>query len=198
MGRYGDRMRVVAGVAGGRRLLAPPGRRLRPTTDRVREAIFSSLTSMDAIRDARVLDLFAGTGALGIEALSRGAASATFVDADHAAIRAIEENLATTGLGGDARVVHGDALRYVESAERGSGEPFDLALVDPPYAFTEWPRLLAALPARLAVLETGDHVDIHPPWVALRSRRHGDTVVTLVRRQPGVAPEGEEGGDAPG
>ncbi|MEA2974275.1 MAG: hypothetical protein QOG82_2733 [Actinomycetota bacterium] len=181
-------VRVVAGIAGGRRLLAPPGRRLRPTTDRVREAMFSSLTSLDAIRDARVLDLFAGTGALGIEALSRGAAAATFVDADHAAIRVIEQNLATTGLGGDARVVHGDALRFIESTK----ELFDLALLDPPYAFDEWPRLLAALPARVAVLETGDHIDIHPPWAAIRSRRHGDTVVTLVRRQQGAAAE-EEG-----
>ncbi len=185
-------MRVVAGVAGGRRLLAPPGRRLRPTTDRVREAMFSSLTSIDAIRDARVLDLFAGTGALGIEALSRGAASATFVDADHAAVRAVEQNLATTGLGGEAKVVLGDALRFVESTK----ETFDLALVDPPYAFDEWPRLLAALPARLAVLETGDHIDIHLPWAALRSRRHGDTVVTLVRRQQGDAAEQE--GEAAG
>jgi len=182
-------MRVVAGVAGGLRLLAPPGRKLRPTTDRVREAMFSSLTSLDAIRDARVLDLFAGTGALGIEALSRGAASATFVDADHAAIRAIEHNLSTTGLGGDAKVVHGDALRFVEATHWSAENGFDLALVDPPYAFDEWPRLLAALPARLALLETGAHIDIHPPWVAVRSRRHGDTVVTLVRRQPGVAPD---------
>ncbi len=189
-------MRVVAGVAGGRRLLAPAGRRLRPTTDRVREAIFSSLTSLDAVRDARVLDLFAGTGALGIEALSRGAASATFVDADHAAVRVIEQNLATTGFGGDAKVVHGDALRFVESLDHTAGDTFDLALVDPPYAFDEWPRLLAALPARLAVLETGAHIDIHSPWTAVRSRRHGDTVVTLVRRRPGDAPE--EGGEAAG
>jgi 16S rRNA (guanine966-N2)-methyltransferase len=150
--------------------------------------MFSSLTSLDAIRDATVLDLFAGTGALGIEALSRGAASATFVDADHAAIRAVEQNLTTTGLGGDAKVVHGDALRFVETTK----ESFDLALVDPPYAFDEWPRLLAALPARLALLESGDHIDIHPPWAAIRSRRHGDTVVTLVRRQQGAAAE-EEG-----
>jgi 16S rRNA (guanine966-N2)-methyltransferase len=154
--------------------------------------MFSSLTSLDAIRDAQVLDLFAGTGALGIEALSRGAASATFVDADHAAIRAVEQNLATTGLGADAKVVHGDALRFVESTQ----QTFDLALVDPPYAFDEWPRLLAALPARLALLETGDHIDIHPPWAAIKSRRHGDTVVTLVRRQQGAAAEQEGEGEA--
>jgi len=193
-------MRVVAGVAGGRRLFVPSGRRLRPTTDMVREAMFSSLTSLNAVHDARVLDLFAGTGALGIEALSRGAASATFVDADHAAIQAVEQNLAVTGLGGDAKVVRSDALRFLEAidwdADRAGEWPFDLALVDPPYAFDEWPRLLGALPARLAVLETGVHIDVHPPWVAIRSRRHGDTVVTLVRRQQGAAPE--DGGEAAG
>jgi 16S rRNA (guanine966-N2)-methyltransferase len=192
-------VRVVAGTAGGRRLVAPPGRRLRPTTDRVREAMFSSLASMDAIRDARVLDLFAGTGALGIEALSRGAASATFVDADHAAIRVVEQNLATTGLGARAKVVRADALRFVEFIAQESGdETFDLALVDPPYAFDQWARLLAALPARLAVLETGDHIDIGPPWAPVRSRRHGDTVVTLVRRQQGAPPEEERGGEEAG
>jgi 16S rRNA (guanine966-N2)-methyltransferase len=156
--------------------------------------MFSSLTSLDAIRHATVLDLFAGTGALGIEALSRGAAAATFVDADHAAIRVIEQNLASTGLAGAATVVRGDALRFVERVSEETGlATFDLALVDPPYAFDGWPRLLAALPARLAVLETGEHIDIHPPWAAIKSRRHGDTVVTLVRRQQGVATEEAEG-----
>lgn len=186
-------MRVVAGVARGRRLAAPPGRRLRPTTDRVREAMFSSLASLDAIRGARVLDLFAGTGALGIEALSRGAASATFVDADHVAIRTVEANLAATGLGGSATVVHADAFRFLDSA--AGGDPFDLALLDPPYSFDAWPRLLASLPARLAVIESGDHLDVGPPWAALRSRRHGDTVVTLVTRRPGPVPE-DDGGAA--
>ena len=182
-------MRVVAGVAGGRRLQAPPGRRLRPTSERVREAVFSALWSMDALDGATVLDLFAGTGALGIEALSRGAAAATFVDADHAAIRAIEANLATTGLGDRARVVYGDALRFAADAT----ETYDLALVDPPYAFDGWPLLLERLPARLAVLEAGSHVEVAAPWIALKSRRHGDSVVTLVRRQSGPPPE-EDGG----
>src|SRR3954452_20915171 len=91
-------MRVVAGTARGRPLRAPRGNDIRPTSDMVREAIFNSLTSMDAIADATVYDLFAGTGALGIEALSRGAAHVTFVDHDRTAIAAIEANLAATGL----------------------------------------------------------------------------------------------------
>src|SRR5690348_13221449 len=98
-------MRVVAGTAGGRRLRAPKGTTIRPTSDRVRESIFNSLQSMDAIEGAAVADLFAGTGALGIEALSRGAASAIFVDEDRAAAALIRDNLAATGLAGPAATV---------------------------------------------------------------------------------------------
>lgn len=175
-------MRVVAGLAGGRRLQAPAGRQVRPTSERVREALFNALTSMDAIAGATVMDLFAGTGALGIEALSRGAASATFVDADARAVAAIRANLAATGLGERARVVQSDVFRFL------AGEPsagvVDLALVDPPYAFDGWPRLLGALPARLVAIEARSHVDLPPGWRALRSKRYGDTVVTLARSEP--------------
>ena len=170
-------MRVVAGTAGGRRLQAPPGRRVRPTSERVREAVFASLGSLDAVEGATVLDLFAGTGALGIEALSRGAASATFVDSDKEAVEVIKANLKATGLTGN--VVRNDALRFLE----GTPGKFDLALVDPPYAFDEWSVLLARLPASLAVLESGDSVQVIPGWVILRARRYGDSVVTLARRQ---------------
>lgn len=171
-------MRVVAGVAGGRRLRAPAGRKVRPTSERVREALFNSLGSLDAIEGAGVLDLFAGTGALGIEALSRGAASATFVEADLRAVRAIEENLALTGLGERARVVHADVVRFLA----GGPEPVDVAFADPPYAFTDWPAVLDHLPARLIALEARTHVDLGPRWRPLRSRRYGDTVVTLARQ----------------
>ena len=173
-------MRVVAGLAGGRRLQAPAGRRIRPTSERVREALFNSLGSLEAVAGATVVDLFAGTGALGIEALSRGAASATFVDADVQAVRAIQANLAVTGLGDRARVVHADVFRFLADAP----QPVDLAFADPPYAFADWPRLLAALPARLVAIEAGSHVAMEPGWRALRSKRYGDTVVTLARREP--------------
>lgn len=173
------RMRVVAGLAGGRRLQAPAGRRVRPTSERVREALFNSLGSLDAVSGATVLDLFAGTGALGIEALSRGATSATFVDADVQAVRAIKENLAATGLGERARVVHADVFRFLSD---GPPAPVDIAFADPPYAFDDWNRLLAALPARLVAVEAGTHVALGPGWRALRSKRYGDTVVTLARR----------------
>src|SRR5207247_7816272 len=109
-------MRVVAGSAKGRRLTAPPGRDVRPTSDRVREAVFSSLVSMDAVEGASVLDLFAGSGALGIEALSRGAATATFVDDDRVAVETVRANLAATGVGERASVVDEDALRFLAHA----------------------------------------------------------------------------------
>ena len=167
---------MVAGIAGGRRLKVPPGRKLRPTSEIMREALFSSLASADALQDARVLDLFAGTGALGIEALSRGAASAVFVEADPHAVRTIRENLVATGLTGGT-VVQADALRFVTSRQ----ETFDLALVDPPYSFDGWPGLLATLPARLAALESGKEIDVGDGWQTLKVRRHGDSVVTLAR-----------------
>ena len=147
---------------------------MRPTGDRAREAVFSSLESLGAVEEASVLDLFAGTGALGIEALSRGAASATFVDDDRAALASVSANLAATGLGERARVVRDDALRFLGGAGR-----FDLALVDPPYAFDVWPALLAALQAGVAVLESDRAVDVGDGWRVLRTKRYGDTVVTL-------------------
>ncbi|MDQ1424148.1 MAG: hypothetical protein QOD72_1646, partial [Acidimicrobiaceae bacterium] len=130
-------MRVVAGSARGRRLVAPEGRDTRPTGDRVRQAVFNALTSLDAVVDARVLDLYAGSGALGIEALSRGAAHATFVERSSVALAAIRANLDTTGLGGRATVVQADALSWLPARDA-----VDLALVDPPYAFAEWSSLL--------------------------------------------------------
>jgi len=174
-------MRVVAGLAGGRRLQAPAGRKMRPTSERVREALFNALGSLDAIDGATVLDLFAGTGALGIEALSRGAASATFVDADLHAVRAIKDNLRVTGLGDRARVVHSDVFRFLADAP---GTTVDLAFADPPYAFDGWPALLGALQAELVVIEAGSHVALEAGWRPLRSKRYGDTVVTFARREP--------------
>jgi 16S rRNA (guanine966-N2)-methyltransferase len=183
-------MRVVAGLAGGRRLQAPAGRQVRPTSERVREAVFNALGSMDAIAAATVVDLFAGTGALGIEALSRGAASATFVDADARAVAAVKANLEVTGLAGRARVVQSDVFRFLA----GAPARVDLAFADPPYAFDDWPRLLAMLPARLVAIEARSHIALPPGWHALRSKRYGDTVVTLARSEPALpAPAEEEG-----
>ena len=179
-------MRVVAGLAGGRRLQAPAGRKVRPTSERVREALFNALGSMDAIAGATVLDLFAGTGALGIEALSRGATTATFVDADPRAVAAIKANLHVTGMAEHARVVQADVVRFLTDRPPAA---VDVAFADPPYAFDGWARLLEVLPARLVAIEARSHVDLGAGWRPLRSKRYGDTVVTLARSEADAVSE---------
>ena len=160
-------------------MTAPAGRGSRPTSDRVLEATFNALDSLGVLREAEVLDLFAGSGALGIEALSRGASRATFVDDDPRALAVVRANLAATGLAGSALVVRGDALRFVAEERR----VFDLALLDPPYRFDDeaWSRLLSAVAAELAVLESDRSIEVGPHWEVLRSKRYGGTVVDLVR-----------------
>lgn len=178
-------MRVVAGSARGRRLSVPPGADVRPTTDRVRGAVFNALGSLGAIEGARVLDLFAGSGALGIEALSRGAAHATFVEPDRRARRCIEDNLAATGLVDRARVVGRTAEAFLAGtgpAEVGAtADRWDLALLDPPYAFDAWPALLARLEADLVVVESDRPVALGGGWDVVRERRYGTTFVLFAR-----------------
>ncbi len=168
----------MAGSAKGRRLEAPAGLLTRPTPNRVREAVFNSLYSLGAIEGARVLDLFAGTGALGIEALSRGAAEAVFVECDQAVADMLRRNLETTRLAGAATVmvVEADAA-LAELAHRR----FDVALVDPPYAFDTWPDLLSRVPAQMVVAESDRPVDVGPRFAIHHRRRHGGTVVTFAQ-----------------
>ncbi len=123
-------MRIVAGIARGRRLRAPKGRMVRPTADRVKEAVFSILESRGACAGVEVLDLFAGTGALGIEALSRGAAGATFVESDRAAATAIRANLSAAGFEGELLTM--PAARAIATL-RGRGRSFGGVFIDPPY-----------------------------------------------------------------
>lgn len=177
-------MRVVGGAARGRRLSAPPGRQTRPTTDRVRESIFNILGSMGVVDGAVVADLFAGSGAMGVEALSRGAASVVFVDDDVAAVRVIRANLEQTGLNGaeGVEVVRGDVMRWL-----GGAGPVDLAFCDPPYAFDQWDGLLAGLDAAVVVIESDRPVEPPEGWEVLKNRQYGGTVVTLVRRKKGAA-----------
>ena len=171
-------IRVVAGSAKGRRLAAPAGLLTRPTPNRVREAVFNSLYSLDAITDARVLDLFAGTGALGIEALSRGAAEAVFVEHDQAVADVLRSNLEATGLADAAAVMVVDAGAALEEL---APRRFDVALVDPPYAFDSWPELLSRVPAELVVAESDRPVDVGPRFAIHHRRRHGGTVVTFAQ-----------------
>ncbi len=173
-------MRVVSGTARGRKLVAPEGSTTRPTPDRVREATFNALGSLGVVQEAAVLDLFAGSGAMGIEALSRGASRATFVDSDIAARRAIEANLAMCGLVDAGEVVASTAERFLAGA--GQQRRWDLALLDPPYGFDRWPELLLELNAQVVVLEGPRAVDPPFGWEVLRSKRYGRTHVVIAQR----------------
>lgn len=183
-------MRVVAGAARGRKLTAPPGAVTRPTPDRVREAVFNSLHSLGVLPGCRVLDLYAGTGAMGIEALSRGAASAVFVERDPEALAALRANLAATGLEDRAAVVAADVDDCLRAPNRflavdpggrpgSGGAGFDLAVVDPPYGFDGWAELLPRLPAAVVVIESNREVEAPGPLRVHRRRRYGSTVVTI-------------------
>lgn len=127
--------RVISGVAGGRRLQTPAGARTRPTSDRVREALFSRLEHLDVLAGARVLDLYAGSGALGLEAASRGAESVVLVDADRSAAKVARSNAAVVGLPGV--VVREDTVERVLVNGPGSGRQVDLVFLDPPYDLSE-------------------------------------------------------------
>lgn len=172
-------LRVVGGQAGGRTLHAPAGTATRPTSDRVREAVFSILDSMGAVEGASVLDLFAGSGAYGIESVSRGAAAAVLVDSRPEAVQAIRRNVEVLGLrSAAASVVRADALRYLAGAPR-----FDIVFADPPYAYARWPDLLAALAAvaGLLVAETGSSWQPGERWETVKHRRYGGTLVSIAQ-----------------
>jgi len=160
-------------------LEAPAGATTRPTTDMAREAIFNALNSLDVVEGARILDCFAGTGAMGIEALSRGAAHVTFIERDRAALAALERNVTTLGVKDRSTIVRGDALALASSCRDVS-----LVLADPPYDFAKWNELLAVLPGNLVVAESAAPVEAPDGWEMLRTRRYGRTHVTFLRRLP--------------
>jgi len=175
-------VRVVAGTARGRRLRAPNGLETRPTSDRVREAVFNALASMDAITGTEVLDLFAGTGALGIEALSRGAARCTFVEWAARPRGTVVDNLETVGLAEQSTVSASDAWAFLAR----STVHFDLILLDPPYDFDRWEELSAASAVRarvggVLVIEAPQEVTLGEGWDVRRLKRYGGTVVQIAR-----------------
>jgi 16S rRNA (guanine966-N2)-methyltransferase len=178
-------MRVVGGTARGRRLQAPKSSLTRPTSDKVREAVFSMLESMDAIEGMSVLDLFAGSGALAVESLSRGAGRAVLVESSPDAIRAIKANLEVLGpTAALGSVVRSDALHYLQS-----GPPvFDVVFADPPYRYERWAELLDRLRpvARLLVAETGEPWATGPEWETVKQRRYGGTVVSIAQPTKGA------------
>jgi 16S rRNA (guanine966-N2)-methyltransferase len=180
-------LRVVAGAYAGRRLAAPRGGRTRPTPDRVREALFSILGPLTG---ARVVDLYAGSGALGIEALSRGAAETTFVDSDAAAARAVRANLERIGAAGRARVFRADVPSFLRGAAR-HGEHWDLVLCDPPYRLahrlggTLGPLLRPVLaPGARIVCESSVKQPLRLDLPLLTERRYGDTQIVVHAAEP--------------
>jgi 16S rRNA (guanine966-N2)-methyltransferase len=174
-------MRIIAGEHKGARIFAPPGRDTRPTSDRVRENVFNIVAPW--VEDARVLDLYAGSGAMGLEALSRGATAAVFVETDPDAVRAIERNLDKLRLRG-ATVVRLEATAAL-AQETAAGRKYDLVLVDPPYAMTKFDALDRYLPTVLAddgllVLETDARTEPQLPALVVRTtRKYGSTRVTV-------------------
>ena len=172
-------MRVISGDFGGRKLLAPDGLATRPTTDKVRQAVFNSLGSMGVLDGATVADLYAGCGALGIEALSRGAASCVFVERDRGALAALKANLKALDLESRSHVAATDVIAYAP----GIAE-VDIALVDPPYTFTNWDGLLLFLRAGLVVAESERAVEPTEGWEVVRTKRYGRTVITMLERLP--------------
>jgi 16S rRNA (guanine966-N2)-methyltransferase len=177
-------MRIIAGERRGARIAAPKGTSTRPTSDRVREAVFNLVGPVDEIA---VLDLFAGSGAMGLEALSRGARRCVLVESDRAACAVVRANLEKLRLTG-ALVLCKDAFQALRE-ERGAGRAYELVLVDPPYG--TWaelePRLAEALPAVLApggllVVETSARVEPVLPLTVVTSRRYGSARITLFTR----------------
>ena len=184
-------MRVITGSARGRRLKELPGLETRPTTDRVKEGIFSSIQF--EIEGRRVLDLFGGTGQLGIEALSRGAAHCTFVDLRKEAAALIRENIKACGFQDQTHVVQGDAISFLS----GCREKFDLIFLDPPYQSDLLDRALETIAAIDNVSENGiivcengstaDWPEVQPPYRLQKEYRYGKIRTALYRRLPGPA-----------
>jgi 16S rRNA (guanine966-N2)-methyltransferase len=197
-------MRIVGGRLRGRVLAAPKSQAIRPTADRLREALFNILVHAygDPVSGARVLDLFAGTGALGLEALSRGAAFALFVDDGAEARALLRENVAALGLGGVSRIFRRNAAKLGAAHPLA---PFSLAFLDPPYARSLAEQALASaraggwlIPGALAVVEEAASAAFAAPegFEELERRRYDDTALIVLRHNPRPAKRGEGGPSA--
>lgn len=197
-------MRIISGSARGRRLKGPPSHATRPMTDKIRGAVYNSLLSL-GVEPVRVLDLYAGTGAIGIEALSRGAEHADFVDMGREPAAVIRDNLRSTGFDGKGRVHQMPVDRFIERAS----EPYDLIFMDPPYADPKIiPTLETLASSKLvqsgSIVVLGHSPRVEPPdqvghFEALRHRCHGDTCFSIyewVDDEPGDSARDDEDGPA--
>lgn len=179
--RYSSGVRVVAGSLRGRKIEAPKSRTTRPTTDKAREATFNALASLGVLEDAVVVDAFAGSGAMGIEALSRGARHCTFIENDRHALDVLATNIDHLGLGDRTTVVRGDVLSRISAIVDAT-----LVIVDPPYDFARWAELFDRVPGPLIVAESDRELDAENPpvsgWQAIRVKRYGRAFVSFFQR----------------
>ena len=181
-------MRIIAGVYGGRRLHAPKGAAIRPTSERVREAVFSIIGP--AVAGADVLDLFAGTGAMGLEAVSRGASRAVFVDQTLHAVRLIHSNIELCKVADRVRVIHGSVNQAIRRLA-DQGEIFDLIFLDPPYGKSFIQKTLLSLGdlGRSGTVAVAEHCAKDPlpiqvqEWLQTEERKYGDTAVAFYVRE---------------
>ncbi|HUY43106.1 MAG TPA: RsmD family RNA methyltransferase [Acidimicrobiales bacterium] len=171
-------MRVIGGSARGRRLKAKLPASVRPTTDFAREAIFSMLESRGGLEDLVVADLYCGSGAMGIEALSRGARKVYFIDADPACLAAAKVNLDPLHLGGEAIYVRATLPLWSPPGD------LDLVLCDPPYGPMDVASLLRDVKAQRVVVENDRHVEAPERWLVTKTKRYGTTLVTMLEPAP--------------
>jgi len=170
-------MRVIAGTSRGCKLLPVPFPRVRPTSDIVREAIFDILESLGAVKGAWVVDLFAGTGAIGIEALSRGARRVSFVEKDPRIAGLVKANLRATKLDMlEHDIVVADAISWCRAAAK-----LEIVICDPPYSFSGWEELLEVVDADLVVMESSSSPVQPSRWEFFKTKRYGSTLVTMAR-----------------
>ncbi|HWR43227.1 16S rRNA (guanine(966)-N(2))-methyltransferase RsmD [Sporomusa sp.] len=190
-------MRIITGIAKGTKLKTPKGLDVRPTADRVKESMFSILANLElpsdrhALTEATVLDLFAGTGNLGLEALSRGAAHALFIDHSQVSLAAIKENISNAKLGELAEVQRGDSVKALDKLDQ-SGQTFTLIFLDPPYnqglvniVLLKLDTSNVLVDGGLIVVEHSKHESINTQWQNLkliRTERYGETFVTFFLR----------------
>ncbi len=178
-------MRVQAGSAKGTKLKGAPSSRTRPSSDAMRETLFNVLQAQ--VAGSKFLDLFAGTGSVGIEALSRGAESCTFVERNAGCIKTIRHNLVLSKLEDKARVIREDALRFLSGIQRRVAEPFDIVFVDPPYAYPHLHNVAAMLLEQAVAVHEGTIVvvqhhrsaELSTCWPADQVKRFGDTSLSF-------------------
>ena len=171
-------MSVISGSAKGRKLVVPSGDHVRPTKDRVKEAIFNSLHSYGLVESRSFLDLFSGTGSLGIEALSRGAKSVVFIDHHAEAINCIILNVEKLNYGSTSKILKTYALSFLERDDY-----FDVALLDPPYKYEHWGTLLKRVNAHSIVIESSEQVTLESDWEIIKSQKYGQTNLLIASRQ---------------